>query len=52
VRQVLLCLLSTTAIDALGKLSDFIITIDHLEISLVLIVCITTCIANGTSTRS
>jgi hypothetical protein len=51
VRQVLLCLFSIVGGDASGKLSDFITTIEYLGIILVLIVCITTCIANDKSTR-
>jgi hypothetical protein len=52
VRRILLCLLSTTADNALGKLSNFITTMEHLGIILVLIICITTCIANDIATRS
>jgi hypothetical protein len=37
--------------DVSGKFNDFITTIEHLGIILQLIVCITTCIANGTTTR-
>jgi hypothetical protein len=37
--------------DASDKLSDFIITIEHLGIFFVLIICITTCIAYDTTTR-
>jgi hypothetical protein len=44
-------LLSTTAGDASGKLSDFITTIEHLGIILVLSVYITTCTSHGGTTR-
>jgi hypothetical protein len=50
-RRVLCCLLCTSAGDTSGKLMISLQVIEHLDIILVFILCITTCIANGGATR-
>jgi hypothetical protein len=51
VRRVLCCLLCIAADDASCKLVISLQVIEHLGIILVLILCITTFIANGSATR-